>query len=432
MSGRSKNDVAWDILFERHGILDGIEASGSYQISASTINELREARLMTKFDHRIQLPSIFKQNNLTIQPITRGTYLIGRFDSYFQLPVQDEVEIEEISFPAGLETINPQDLYSESMALMCAQNSGVLEQLLDEPVSLTVFGRMSVGKFDYFIRDIRSDRPVEIRVENSQCEIDGGFEGATLFAIVEAKNETIDDFLIRQLYYPYRLWSEKTRKDVVPMLMTFSNDVFSFYLFRFVDRMHYNSIEMIGQRKFQVGTSEIELADIIEALGRIQIRPEPEGVPFPQADSFVRIIDLLSQLHSSGDLTREEITTNHAFDVRQTQYYTNAGRYLGLIRRTQGGPDGVSYSLTRRGSEILGLRPVSRNLALAEGIIEHRVFNETLRLYIDQVARPTIDQVIQIMRAAELGLDLEGNTTIARRARTVLGWIDWIVRLTRR
>lgn len=431
MSGRSKNDVAWETLFETHHILERVEELGFYQISSATINMVRESRLMTKFDHSIQLPTLFKQHQLTIQPNSRGTYLIGRFASYFKLPTQEEVEIEEMPFPVGLETINPQNLYSESLALMCAHNSGVLEQVFQEPVSLTVLGRMSVGSFDYLIHDVRTGEPFEIRVENSQCEIDGGFEGPTLFAIVEAKNETVDDFLVRQLYYPYRLWSGRTRKEVVPVFVTFSNDVFSFYLFRFADLLSYNSIEMVGQRRFQIGNSEIELADIVDALERVEILPESEGVPFPQADSFVRILDLLTQLHASGALSQEDITTNHAFDVRQTQYYTNAGRYLRLIERSQSREHGVSYSLTRRGAEIMALRPAPRNLSLAESILTHRVFNDTVRLYLTQAARPDLDQAIEIMRSADLGLDRSGMTTIPRRAQTVLAWVDWMMGLTR-
>ncbi len=69
---KSKNDTAWEALFEAHHILDHIGDRGVYQISAMTINKLREARLMTKFDHHIQLPSIFKQHGLTIQPNSRG------------------------------------------------------------------------------------------------------------------------------------------------------------------------------------------------------------------------------------------------------------------------------------------------------------------------------------------------------------------------
>src|SRR5688572_24628559 len=109
---RSKNDVAWEALFHEHGILDEVETRGVYQISSTTINRVREARLMTKFDHRIQLPAIFKEHDLTIQPNSRGTYLIGRFDSYLELPSAEELDIEEVPFPSEIETINPQYLFS--------------------------------------------------------------------------------------------------------------------------------------------------------------------------------------------------------------------------------------------------------------------------------------------------------------------------------
>jgi hypothetical protein len=428
----SKNDVAWDTLFAQHGILDHINAGGVYQISATTINEVREARLMTKFDHRIQLPTVFKQHQLTIQPNSRGTYLIGRFASYFDLPPSDNVAIERIPFPAELETINPQDLYSESAALLCAYNTGILDQLIQEDVSLTVMGRMSTGRFDYHIDETRGGQPFAVSVQNSQCEIDSGFEGPNVFAIIEAKNETVNDFLVRQLYYPYRLWERQTRKEVIPVFLSYSNDVFSFYIFRFSNRANYNSIELIGQRRFQIGTSDIELQDIVTALERVRALPEPAGVPFPQADSFTRVVDLLTQLHAAGAMSQEDITTNHAFDRRQTQYYTNAGRYLGLVERRQSREEGVTYSLTPRAAAIMARQPASRNLALVETILEHRVFSETVRLYLTQAGRPDINQVIEIMRAAGLGLDQEGNTTIPRRAQTVLAWVDWLMRLTRR
>jgi len=62
---------------------------------------------------------------------------------------------------------------------------------------------------------------------------------------------------------------------------------------------------------------------------RTQIVREPE-IPFPQADSFRRIINLCELLNKSY-LTKNEITANYYFDPRQSNYYTDAGRYLGLI-----------------------------------------------------------------------------------------------------
>ena len=82
---QSKNDVSWGILFEEENIIEQIEQNGFFEISSAKINERREARLMTKFDHGVKLPKIFRDNGLTIQPISRGGYIIGAYSSYFQI-----------------------------------------------------------------------------------------------------------------------------------------------------------------------------------------------------------------------------------------------------------------------------------------------------------------------------------------------------------
>ena len=84
MSDRQKslNDTAWEELFEKHDILAHIERTGQFQISAKQIKEVREPRLMAKFDHTINLPQIFADNNLCILPVTRGDYVISHFDAY--------------------------------------------------------------------------------------------------------------------------------------------------------------------------------------------------------------------------------------------------------------------------------------------------------------------------------------------------------------
>jgi hypothetical protein len=428
----SKNDIAWEKLFEAHRIIEKVDSNGVCEISAGDINKQREARLMTKFDHYIQLPTLFKQNNFTIQPNSRGTYLIGRFVSYQPIRDDEALGIEEIPFPTHIETINPENIYSESAALLCAYNAGIISRLLEEEVSLTVLGRMSTGRFSFLIDDSQRGTPFEIKVNNSQLEIDSGFEGQRVFALVEAKNESVQDFLVRQLYYPYRLWKSKTTKTVTPIFMSYSNDIFSFYVFLFEQENNYNSIKLVSQKKYRIGVSEIELSHIVAVLERAVVVPEPEGIPFPQADSFIRIVDLLTQLHGASVLSPDEITTNYAFDFRQTHYYTRAGMYLGLIERQQNREQGVSYTLTPRGATIMAKKPQARSLALVECILEHEIFNKALRLYLNQAARPTIEQVVEIMNRARLELDLGESTTIRRRAGTVLSWTDWIMKLTRR
>jgi hypothetical protein len=427
-SEKSKNDIAWESLFETHNILEEIDKNGVYKISAKVINTKREARLMTKFDHRIQLPSIFKQNYLTIQPDSRGSYIIGRFKSYESLPKESFIDITEIPFPSYLETINPTNIYSESCAILCAYNTGMIDDLLNEETKFTVSGRMSTGRFSYLINSTQDDTSYEISVDNSQCEIDSGFEGENILAIIEAKNQTVDDFLVRQLYYPYRLWKNKTQKQVIPIFLFYSNDIFSFYIYRFTDDKYYNSIELVKQKKYQIGSNDIELDDILSILERVKIKPETKGIPFPQADSFVRIVDLIMQIYNiNTSLSQEDITTNYAFDVRQAQYYTNAAIYLDLVQKITDREQGIMYLITERGINIIKRTPKRRNLALAECLLEKRVLNQTLQLYLQKGSKPTLSQVVEIMSEADLDLSLN---TMSRRGQTVLAWTDWIMGLT--
>lgn len=427
-SEKSKNDIAWESLFEVHHILDEINKNGVYKISAKVINTKREARLMTKFDHHIQLPSIFKQNHLTIQPDSRGSYIIGRFKSYESLPKESFTDIQEVPFPNNIDTINPTNIYSESCAILCAYNTGIIADLLEEETKFTVSGRMSTGKFSYLINSTQDESIYEVTVDNSQCEIDSGFEGDNILAIIEAKNQTVDDFLVRQLYYPYRLWKSKTKKQVIPIFLFYSNDIFSFYIFRFKDDNCYNSIELVKQKKYQIGSNDIELDDITAILERVKIKPEIEGIPFPQADSFIRVIDLTMQIYNiNTSLSQEDITLNYAFDIRQSQYYTNAAIYLNLVQKRTDKDQGVTYSITERGVNIMDRTPRKRNLALVECILEKKIFNHTLRLYLQKGSKPTLHQVVEIMTDAQLHL---GSQTMLRRGQTVLAWIDWIMGLT--
>ena len=62
----SKNNVAWEKIFKKYQILNHLENLDCFLISSNDINEFREARLMTKFDHRSQLPKIFTDRKLSI------------------------------------------------------------------------------------------------------------------------------------------------------------------------------------------------------------------------------------------------------------------------------------------------------------------------------------------------------------------------------
>ena len=79
----------WELLFDHHNILDAIAHDGHFMITSMQINAVHEARLMTKFDNRSNLPPIFSGNGLSILPTNRGGYIIGRFDAYNDVPYRD-------------------------------------------------------------------------------------------------------------------------------------------------------------------------------------------------------------------------------------------------------------------------------------------------------------------------------------------------------
>ena len=415
------NDAAWEKLFNKYDILDKINKDGQFIISANQIKEFREPRLMTKFDHKINLPTIFTSNNLSILPITRGDYVISSFSAYkeFDAPSQD---IQRISIPAHVQSLMPQFLVSEAIALNCANACGILNDFLeDEELIPTVSGRMSSGDFEFGIDTALGIK--NITVSNSQIEIDAAYEGIHYLSLFEAKRDLADDFLVRQLYYPFRVWSERVTKIVKPVFLIFSNGIFNLYQYQFENPQNYSSLRLVKQKNYVIAT-EICLADIENLLRTTALVQEPD-ISFPQADSMSRIVNLIELLNEKT-MTKQDITSEYAFDERQTNYYTDAGRYLELIDKTHDENGNILFQLSACGQHILGLEYKERQLALVVQILRHRVFNETLRLHLLNGEMPDKQTIVQIMRCSGL-YHVEADSTYMRRSSTVVGWVNWIL-----
>ncbi|MDR1562203.1 MAG: transcriptional regulator [Dysgonamonadaceae bacterium] len=421
---KSKNDIAWEQIFEKHRILDKIESKGSASISSVDINKYREARLMTKFDHRSQLPKLFIDNNLSILPTSRGTYEIGTFETFCDFN-NEEVEVTPIDFPTFLESIDYKDITSEATAINCAFVSKILHDFTNEDSLLpTVSGRMSSSLFDFKINSGKG--LFKVKVGNSQIEIDGGYEGDNSLSLIEAKNYISDDFLIRQLYYPYRLWNNKITKQVRPIFLTYTNGIFHLREYEFVDSELYNSIRLVQHKKYAVQEGAINLEAIQNILDSIKTVKEPE-LPFPQADSFERVINLCELLKQRGFLSKDEITQNYDFDSRQTDYYSNAAKYLGLIENAQEGSQ-IGCVLTKLGFHIFSLPIIERQLEFVKLILSHTAFKNTLTLYFNKGNTPSRYEVVEIMKSSKL-YNIDSKQTYRRRASTVLSWTNWVLEL---
>jgi hypothetical protein len=419
---KTANDRAWETLFETHKILEEVARNGCFEIEAAQINKQRESRLMAKFDHSVNLPDIFRENHLSILPISRSKYVIGKFDTHFEVKYDSEIEVITFEFPPGIESIDYTNLYSESSAVHCAFNIGIIDDLFGEKTAYTVSGRMSTESFDFNIINSLANKPYSIKVKNSQCEIDAGFESDNYFVLIEAKNYAIDDFLIRQLYYPYRLWSKKITKKVIPVLMTYSNDIFSFFIYEFSNDEDYNSLKLREQKNYTIAPEEIQSRDVDRIFNNIQVIAEPD-VPLPQADKFERVVDLLSLL-LERDLTKDDITENYEFDRRQTDYYTNAGLYIGLIENYKDSlTQKVTVRLTSEGRSILHKKPKLKYLDLINKFLEKKVYYLVFQLTLKQGDIPRKDAICKIILENRPDIN---DTTIKRRYYTVQGWISWI------
>lgn len=421
---KSKNEVEWEKIFEKHRILDKICLDGYSVITATEINEFREARLMTKFDHRSQLPKLFADHKLSILPTSRGGYIIGTFETFCDFQ-PEHVDLSPIEFPSFLESLDYREITSEATAINCAFVSKILHRFTNEDnLYPTVSGRMSSSSFGFEINS--STGLFTVNVGNSQVEIDGGYEGDHSLNLIEAKNYISDDFLIRQLYYPFRLWSSKIRKKVRPIFLTFSNGVFHFREYDFSVENHYNSIVLVKQVKYVLTDGSFNKEALLKILTTTETIKEPE-IPFPQANSFERIINLCELLNQKEFITKEEITQNYDFDERQTDYYSNGGKYLGLVET---GRDALTVQaccfLTTKGKQLFNLNLIQRKKEFVKLIISHSAFRRSLELYLEKGEMPAKDEIVEIMKQSKL-YNVVSESTFVRRSSTIIGWINWII-----
>ncbi|MBQ9486331.1 MAG: hypothetical protein IJU91_00820 [Selenomonadaceae bacterium] len=143
----------------------------------------------------------FDENNLSILPITRGNYLIAHFDVYHKFE-PSSMPICSAALPAYIQSLDVDNIFSESVALNCAFASGIIADFMeDEEILPTTTGRMGAGEFDFEISNIKNNSNYHVKVKNSQIEIDAAYEGIENFAIIEAKRDISEDFFLQDILY---------------------------------------------------------------------------------------------------------------------------------------------------------------------------------------------------------------------------------------
>ncbi|EJO7700312.1 hypothetical protein IV75_GL001621 [Carnobacterium maltaromaticum] len=429
---KGKNDEAWEILFNHFNIVSHVEENNFFEITSEEINTIgrREARLMTKFDHSNSLPEQFKNNNLSILPNSRGTYLIGNFKTHVKLKYDDVIIPVKKKLPESIQSVDSNNITSESVALNIAYASGMIDDVIDtiENTSsyLTLSGRLGSKKLEFEIDStIKGNKPQKISVLNSQIEIDSTYENISKIGVFEAKSKVPSDFLVRQLYYPYLYFKNmKLTKDIMPVFFTYAEGTFSFHIYDFIQVNNYSSIKRIKQLDFVLENDvDIELEEISKINNDVILKKIDGYIPFPQADNFIRVLDLLSFIKDDAK-SLDDIALNYGFNVRQADYYFNALRYLGFAEKVK---KGAPVSITKKGVSILKIKDTKKGkLEIVKEILSCNIFNECMRKTLNEGEIISKKEAKLIIKKWIKG-EVIGKETMDRRASTIRGWINWIL-----
>lgn len=411
----------WEEVFNDYQILEEIDKKGFFKITADQIRVYKEPRLMAKFDFSKQLPKIFKDNDLGILPIKNGEYIIGKFNLFENLSNTnyENVEVKKVELPSFIETIDPDNIYSESNALNVASISGMFEDAFGEKLYETIQGKMRTHTFNFniYLNDLEN----KVEVTGAAIEIDGGYESESNVILVEAKNTMPEDFVIRQLYYPYRHWSSKVMKNIIPVFFAYDNGVYNLFIYDFEELFNYNSLKLKNIKRYMVASKSSDdiKKNLFNKIDCIDELPQ-DVVPLPQADSFSKVIGTL-ELLGNGATTANEIAEEFEFDSRQGKYYIDALRYLGLVVK-----DDIfgKYRLSPYGFALINYDVKGRNKELILFILKHKPFYDVYKYYLENDELPSKEFIKNVINKYITNMS---EKTVNRRASTIKGWIEWII-----
>lgn len=249
------NHKPWSSIFDRYDIYKHDFSQSPFVLTAQQIKEAtahftttteREVRVLCKQDTRESRPQVFIDHNLFILPIKNGTYAILQGEGYVDIPeITTPIATYKSKLNFELETSRIGN--SEMQHLDFAFASSLLREFLeDDSLVLTIRGRKYTPKFEFYAGKHRQ----KISVESVQTEIDAGYEGEHQIVLIEAKNASTKNTIIRQLYYPFRQWETYTQKKVSLLYFEKRKNEYSLWQFGFADKYDYNSIELLKSAKF--------------------------------------------------------------------------------------------------------------------------------------------------------------------------------------
>lgn len=130
-----------------------------------------------------------------------------------------------------------------------AYASSLIRTFTNDPsLVLTIRGRKFTPNFWFNVGRHK------IEVSSVQTEVDAGYEGKNQIVLIEAKNLSASNVIVRQLYYPFKQWQMMTEKKVVTLFFDKkrNENLYSIWQFEFADPENYNSAKLVRTGKYRI------------------------------------------------------------------------------------------------------------------------------------------------------------------------------------
>lgn len=401
----SKISDAWEKIFLEKKFDTALD---THFISAKEIKRITgvEARIMAKVDASVDLPDIFKANGYFLLPVKNGEYVIVRGEGFHQLEKLRTTSDFTSRIKFNMTTAARGQ--SEMQYLDYSFYSGALESIFGvSPLYQSIRGREYSRDFSFKVNKNKID------VRAVQIEVDSGLEGEDRILLIEAKVNKPKDFIVRQLFYPYKNYRLiSPDKKIIPVFFTYEPDSkrYNFWIYDFADDNDYNSLKLKEIRSvFIKEKNTIELKDI-KPVDQVIYRDL-----IPQANDLEKVIELIFKVKEGYNHPRD-ISAHFDFTIRQSSYYRHAAEALGLIKNSS-----VGYVLTNTGEQLADLPTDKRNLFLIQLLKNFNLIKESLDI-LDKTHQITKDDLTKlILKNSSLGL-----STATRRAASLFSWLKWI------
>ena len=252
-------DIAWNKIFDQYDILSHNFEDSPFVLSAEHIKKActafdkpsqKEPRILCKQDTREDRPNIFVENGLFILPQKNKFYYILKGEGYVDIPdITSNIQNYERKLDFELESSLIGN--SEMQYLDFAYANSLIRTFMnDQSLVLTIRGRKFTPSFKFNVGNYN------LNVESVQTEVDAGYEGKSSIVLIEAKNTSAPNTIIRQLYYPYRQWKINTSKEVLPVFfekrVVNGENIFYIWQYIFTDSNDYNSIKLVKSGRFRI------------------------------------------------------------------------------------------------------------------------------------------------------------------------------------